>query len=78
MRIPKEQVYKLLPDACNRCGKKTGSYTCSYFNTQWICQECVEKEKKHRLYAKAVEEENEAVRNGKYWYQGIGLPDDLK
>jgi len=68
----------IFPEECARCGESPGSYTCSYFNVQWICSVCSEKERQHPLYSKAVEADNDAVRKGNYWYKGIGLPDDLK
>jgi hypothetical protein len=46
----------------------------SFFNTQMICMDCVEKERKHPDYQKAKDAEHAAVLRGDYNYQGIGYP----
>lgn len=63
---------------CERCGKETNTHKTSRFNTQEICLECEEIERKHPDYQKARDVENEAVKLGNHWFEGIGLPDDLK
>lgn len=62
---------------CERCGKKTNTFKCSWFNTQNICPECQEKESKHPLFKEAKRVENEEVLKGNLNFEGIGLPKDL-
>ena len=38
---------------CQRCGKATDTWILSMFNTQEICPECKEQEKKHPRYEEA-------------------------
>lgn len=66
-----------IPDHCERCNKKTNTLIVSFFNTEWICLECQEKEKAHPDYQKAKEAELEAVINGNFNFPGIGKPTDL-
>lgn len=63
---------------CERCQKETTSLRCSIFNTQMCCKECLEKERQHPKYPLAKERERQAVLNGDYNFEGIGLPDDLR
>ncbi len=63
---------------CDRCGKKTSVTTMSYFNTDVICQECDELERKHPSYERAREVENQHVRDGDYNFSGVGLPDGFR
>ena len=63
---------------CDRCGKETNITTMSYFNTQIICMECDERERKHPKFKEAQDIENEQVKRGNYNYKGIGLPSDLR
>ena len=66
-------------DNCDRCKKPTnGTTIMSMFNTQVICVKCKEEETKHPDYDKARESEMAAWKNGEIYYQGIGLPKDLK
>ena len=62
---------------CHRCFEESGSFTMSRFNTQLICPECEEKEKKHASYKRAADAEMAAVRRGDYNFPGIGKPVDL-
>lgn len=50
----------------------------SKFNTQIICFECKEKEKKHPKYKEADEAEVASVRRGERNFPGIDLPADLE
>jgi hypothetical protein len=50
----------------------------SIFNTDCLCLECINEERKHSEYQKALEAERRAIRNGDYNFPGIGLPEDLK
>lgn len=45
----------------------------SMFNTQMICMECKEKEKKRDDYKLAVDTELAEVKKGNMNYKGIGL-----
>jgi hypothetical protein len=58
---------------CERCGKEDFCFIMSMYNTQMICLDCKEKEKKRSDYNKAVEEEAKAVKRGNYNFKGIGL-----
>jgi len=50
----------------------------SKFNTQVICFDCKDRERKHPNYGEADRAEVEAVRSGNYNFPGIGLPPELK
>ena len=62
---------------CGRCGADNRATTMSKFNTDIICMECKEKERKHPKYAEADKAELAAVRAGNYNFEGIGKPADL-
>ena len=62
---------------CDRCNKETNTWIMSIFNTDKICMECKEKERKHPDYKKALDAEHEAIRNGNMNFAGIGKPADL-
>lgn len=62
---------------CDRCHKATMVHTMSRFNTQNICMDCVDKERKHPKYAEAAAAELAATRSGNYNFPGIGKPADL-
>lgn len=49
----------------------------SKFNTEIICLDCKDREKRHPQYAEADRAETTAVRNGNLNYPGIGAPPDL-
>ena len=61
---------------CKRCQKETNCFTMSMFNTQEICMDCKEAEKKHPEYKRARDAELQAVKGGDYNFKGIGYPDD--
>lgn len=63
---------------CQRCRKETNMHTMSYFNTQEICMECDEAERKHPDFEKARKAEHDEVVKGNYNFAGVGLPADLK
>lgn len=63
---------------CDRCKEEAKIFQMSRFNTDNCCMECLEKEKRHPMYAKAVAAERAAVLAGNYNFEGIGLPDDLR
>ena len=49
----------------------------SIFNTDILCMDCLEKERKHKDYPKAAEAERKAAMSGDFNFQGIGRPKDL-
>lgn len=62
--------------SCDRCqapldGK---SRQMSRFNTDCLCSECAETERRHPDYCKAVDAEMEAIRHGDCNFPGIGWP----
>ena len=63
---------------CDRCGTNCNIYKVSFFNTDNCCMTCIGKEKKHKLYNKAVKEEIRQCKMGNYNFKGIGLPNDLR
>ena len=58
---------------CNRCKKETFSTIMSKLNTQMICPDCEEAEKKPPRYQEAVAAELEACQRGDFNFPGIGL-----
>lgn len=62
---------------CERCHKQSSTFRMSMFNTQLICPECIEKERNHPSYKKAVETERNEYLKGNRNFFGIGLPADL-
>ena len=57
---------------CDRCGGSLeNGRTMSRFNTNCICMNCSEKEKKDKDYDKAVKAENDEIKKGNYNYKGI-------
>ena len=67
----------MIPINCERCNKESKLKTCSRFNTQMICMQCNDKEKKHEKYKLACEVEFNEVKKGNFNFKGIGLPSDL-
>jgi len=60
---------------CDRCGGSlTGGRTMSMFSTECICMKCSEEEHRHPDCRKAADAEQEAIRNGKCNFPGIGWP----
>lgn len=49
----------------------------SYFNEDFCCLDCLEKEQQHPAYARARQSEREAVQRGDLNFKGIGKPADL-
>lgn len=58
---------------CDRCGEETWVHMMSMYNTQELCINCKEKEKKRPDYKEAVEADEAAIRQGNYNFKGIGL-----
>ena len=57
---------------CERCFKKTNTFSMSIFEPKMICMECIEKEKDHPDYKHAKKAELDAVKAGNYNFEGIG------
>jgi hypothetical protein len=57
---------------CKRCGSESRITTMSMFNTDVICTECKENERKHPRYEEACLRDNEEIRKGNYNFEGIG------
>ncbi len=57
---------------CDRCGKslKDGRIM-SMLNTECICMECSEKERKHPDYEKARNAEHERIKKENYNFKGL-------
>ena len=58
---------------CGRCKKETDIVIMSRFNTDDLCLDCEEAEKKHPGYEEARQAELEACRRGDFNFPGIGL-----
>ena len=57
---------------CDRCGKSLdGGRIMSMFNTDCICMECKDKERKDPDYQKAVEADIDEIKRGNYGFRGI-------
>ncbi len=59
---------------CDRCGGELRVRQMSRFNTDVLCQKCIEEERQHPDYGKAAEAELAAVRRGETNFPGIGWP----
>jgi len=59
---------------CQRCGKMVEMTTMSRFNTDILCMDCIEEERKHPLYPLAAQKELEALKRGEHNFPGIGWP----
>ncbi len=59
---------------CQRCHKPTATTIMSMFNTDMICPQCKEAERKHPMYELAAQKEREAVLQGVRNFPGIGWP----
>ena len=58
---------------CDRCGKMlAGGFSMSHFNTDSLCFDCLEAERQHPDYQKAVDAELAATRSGNHNFEGIG------
>lgn len=58
---------------CDRCKKETDITIMSRFNTDILCCDCEEAERKLPRYEEAREAELEACRRGDFNFPGIGL-----
>lgn len=61
---------------CDRCHSSLDgkSRQMSRFNTDALCHECLEAERQHPDYQKAVDAELAALRSGNRNFEGIGWP----
>jgi len=62
---------------CDRCFKSPTAVIMSMFNEDWVCFDCLEKEREHPDYKKAQEAELNEIRKGNLNFPGIGKPVDL-
>ena len=49
----------------------------SFFNTETICIDCQDKERKHPKFIEAQRAEEYQLSKGDYNFVGIGKPEDL-
>jgi len=63
-----------MPFQCPRCHKESGSYSCSWFNTENICLDCSREESQHPDYRYARDTERKAVIEGDLNFPGVGWP----
>ena len=60
---------------CDRCGKSLAEgFSMSRFDTSALCFDCLEEERQHPDYQKAVDAELAALRSGNRNFEGIGWP----
>lgn len=60
---------------CDRCRKTlNGIRQMSMYNTDCLCMDCIEAERKRPDYKTAVEADHEEIRKGNYNFKGIGYP----
>lgn len=64
---------KPMPRACNRCCRALRAASMSRFNTDWLCEPCLEDERLAPGYQKAREAELAAVERGDRNSPGVGL-----
>ena len=58
---------------CDRCGKPlNGIRIMSMYNTDCLCMDCKEEERKRSDYKSAVDADNAEIRKGNYNFKGIG------
>ena len=62
---------------CDRCGISTNVTRMSMFNTDILCPECIDLERKHPDFSKAHDADRAEIKKGNYNFQGIGKPQDL-
>lgn len=62
----------LMNGKCDRCGKASGVFLMSVFNTQDLCMDCSDTEKEDPRYKAAQKAEGDAVRRGDLNFPGIG------
>ena len=56
---------------CERCGKETTIHRTSYLNTENICPDCEQLEKKHPVYDFAKSVERAETLKGNYNFEGV-------
>lgn len=60
---------------CDRCYNECKFYyKRSVFNTDILCNDCIEEEMKHPDYQYAKDKENEEMKKGNYNFRGVGWP----
>lgn len=61
---------------CDRCGGSLDKgRIMSMYNTDCICMECKDKERKRNDYEKAQKAEHEEVKKGNTNFEGVGYED---
>ncbi|WP_022754081.1 hypothetical protein [Butyrivibrio fibrisolvens] len=60
---------------CDRCGGILAARIMSMFNSDCICMECKDTERRHSRYKEAQDADITAIRNGNYNYKGLELED---
>lgn len=58
---------------CQRCGKETNITIMSMFNTQTICMDCSDSERKRPDFEDARKADEAAIKSGNFNFKGIGL-----
>ncbi len=53
------------------------NFTMSTFNTDYICNDCLDTEQQHPEYKKAKEAAYDAIMRDDYDFPGVGKPEDL-
>ena len=68
--------YFFTTKSCDRCHSSLDgkSRQMSRFNTDCLCSECAEAERRHPDYRKAADAELEAERRGDRNFPGVGWP----
>ena len=59
---------------CDRCGRELPVRVISRFNTDTLCPECEQEERRHPDYLKVTAAELDAVYRGDLNFPGIGWP----
>lgn len=63
----------MMLDKCARCGVDLLAWSMSYFNTDEICLDCVQDERKLPSYEVARQHEVAQVKAGNWNFNGVGL-----
>lgn len=52
-------------ECCSKCGKKS-NVAMSLFDVQFICEDCIKKEREILDYKKKIESENKSIKKAVY------------
>ena len=58
---------------CQRCYQQSNTHIMSMFNTQLICFDCSDEERKRDDFEAAREADEDAIKAGNYNFEGVGL-----